>query len=50
MEEVMSIEFPIRVTTSEGDMLQTMPQIPLTRGLGRRYDFSAGQEEGRRIT
>ena len=50
MEEVMSIEFPIKVTTSEGEVLQIMPQISLTRGLERSFNFSAGNEEGRRIT
>ena len=50
MEEVMSIEFPTRVTTSEGVVARTLPQISLTRGMEKGYNFSAGQEEGRRIT
>ena len=50
MEEVLSLEFPAKVTTSEGEVLQVMPQISLTRGLERTFNFSAGNEEGRRIT
>ena len=48
MEEVLSLEFP--VTTPEGEVILLLPQISLSRGLERTFDFSAGNEEGRKVT
>ena len=48
MEEVLSLEFP--VTTPEGEVVLLLPQISLSRGLERTFDFSAGNEEGRKVT
>merc|ERR1712090_116976 len=48
MEEVLSLEFPI--TTPEGEVVLVLPQISLTRGLERTFNFSSGNEEGRRLT